>query len=71
MEELKRMLEAIHKENKDILFLLCSDGIDDVVNFDTSFKEEIENKYDELFYGKESSNEQWRKNKSFRIKAPS
>ena len=53
MEELKRMLEAIHKENKDILFLLCSDGIDDVVNFDTSFKEEIENKYDELFYGKE------------------
>ena len=26
MEELKRMLEAIHKENKDILFLLCSDG---------------------------------------------
>lgn len=58
MEELKRMLEAIHKENKDILFLLCSDGIDDVVNFDTSFKEEIENKYDELFYGKESSNEQ-------------
>lgn len=57
MEELKQMLEAIHKENKDILFLLCSDGVDDVANFDTSFKEEIENKYDELFYGKESSNE--------------
>lgn len=50
MEELKRMLEAIHKENKDILFLLCSDGAD-VENFDASFNE-IENKYDELFYGK-------------------
>lgn len=62
MEELKRMLEAIHKENKDILFLLCSDGIDDVVNFDTSFKEEIENKYDELFYGKEGIKNERTKN---------
>ena len=56
------MLEAIHKENKDILFLLCSDGIDDVVNFDTSFKEEIENKYDELFYGKEAIKNERTKN---------
>lgn len=56
------MLEAIHKENKDILFLLCSDGIDDVVNFDTSFKEEIENKYDELFYGKEGIKNERTKN---------
>lgn len=52
MEELKRMLEAIHKENKDILFLLCLDDTD-AENFDKSFKEEIENKYDEMFYGKE------------------
>lgn len=61
MEELKRMLEAIHKENKDILFLLCSDGVDDVANFDTTFKE-IENKYDEMFYGKEGIKNERTKN---------
>ena len=26
MEEIKRMLEAIHKENKGILFILCTEG---------------------------------------------
>ena len=51
MEELKRMLEAIHKENKDILFLLCSDDTNEE-DLNKSFRE-IENKYDELFYGKE------------------
>lgn len=55
MEELKRMLEAIHKENKDILFLLCiDDDIEDQTddNFER-ISDEIDNRYDELFYGKE------------------
>ncbi len=56
MEELKRMLEAIHKENKDILTLLCF--YDDVEEqTDENFKEvskEIADRYDELFYGKET-----------------
>lgn len=57
MEELKRMLEAIHKENKDILTLLCF--YDDVEEqTDENFKEvskEIDNRYDDLFYGKETN----------------
>jgi len=57
MEELKRMLEAIHKENKDILTLLCF--YDDVEEqTDENFKEvskEIDDRYDELFYGKEEN----------------
>jgi hypothetical protein len=56
MEELKRMLETIHKENKDILTLLCF--YDDVEEqTDENFKEvakEIADRYDELFYGKET-----------------
>lgn len=55
MEELKRMLKAIHEENKDILLLLCyGDGIEEQT--EENFKEissEIDKKYDELFYGKE------------------
>ena len=52
MEELKRMLKAIHEENKSILTLLCSDEIDT----DDGIREvskEIDDMYDELFYGKE------------------
>ena len=56
MEELKRMLETIHKENKDILTLLCF--YDDVEEqTDENFKEvskEVDNRYDDLFYGKET-----------------
>lgn len=56
MEELKRMLKAIHKENKDIMFVLCTEDTDD---FDTMMNAfiEIEEKYDELFYGKDDTNE--------------
>lgn len=52
MNELKQMLEAIHKENKDILFLLC------LSDFDNPSEEELEElvngineRYDEKFYG--------------------
>ena len=54
MEELKRMLEALHIENKKILLLLCSeeyktmDEVREVAN-------EVDNLYDELFYGKETN----------------
>lgn len=54
MEELKRMLNVIHEENKSILTLLCSDA----VNTDNEIREvskEIDDMYDELFYGKESN----------------
>lgn len=53
MEKLKRMLKAIHEENKSILTLLCSDE----VNTDDEIREvskEIDDMYDELFYGKET-----------------
>jgi len=44
------MLEAIHKENKDILtFLLCTE--DKECEFEEVSKE-IDEMYDELFYGK-------------------
>ena len=63
LEELKQMLKAIHEENKDILTLLCfNDGVEDQT--DENFKEiadEIDERYDALFYGKEinkSENEQ-------------
>ena len=41
MEELKRMLKAIHEENKTILSLLCSDDIDSNKEF-----EEVSNEID-------------------------
>lgn len=55
MDELKRMLEAIHKENKDILTLLlyCDDREEKT---DENFKEirtQVREKYNELFYGKD------------------
>lgn len=54
MDELKRMLEAIHKENRDILTLLlyCDDCEEKT---DENFKEirtQVKEMYDELFYGK-------------------
>lgn len=58
MEELKRMLEVIHKENKDILKLLCIDDTNDMTK--ESFEEisdMVNKKYDVLFYGKEVTNE--------------
>ena len=54
MEELKRMLEAIHIENKKILLLLCSEEyktMDEV----REVSNEIDSLYDKLFYGKESN----------------
>ena len=54
MEELKRMLEAIHIENKKILLLLCSEEyktMDEV----REVSNEVDNLYDELFYGKEAN----------------
>lgn len=53
MEELKRMLKAIHEENKSILTLLCSDEVktDEEVR---EVSKEIDYIYDELFYGKET-----------------
>ena len=60
MEEIKRILEAIHKENKDILFILCTEGTqntdEDIDNMMNTFIE-IEEKYDTLFYGKDDINE--------------
>lgn len=54
MEELKRMLEALHIENKKILLLLCSEEcktMDEVIEVSN----EVDNLYDELFYGKETN----------------
>lgn len=53
MEELKRMLKAIHEENKSILALLCSDEVDTNDEF-REVSKEIDMMYDELFYGKEN-----------------
>lgn len=59
MEELKRMLEVIHKENKDILTLLLYDDNQEEKT-DENFNEiqnQVEEMYDALFYGKEITNE--------------
>ena len=56
MEELKRMLKAIHEENKTILSLLCFDDTDSKKEFE-EVSSKIEVYYDELFYGKEVTNE--------------
>ena len=58
MEELKRMLEVIHKENKDILKLLCIDDENDMTKEGCGEISDVVNKkYDVLFYGKEVTNE--------------
>jgi hypothetical protein len=52
MEELKQMLKAIHEENKDIIFLLCSNGETDTKDL-LKIANEIDQRYDCIFYGKE------------------
>jgi hypothetical protein len=54
MEELKRMLKAIHMENKKILLLLCSEECKTMHEVE-EVADEINNLYDELFYGKETN----------------
>lgn len=56
MEELKRMLKAIHEENKRILSLLCSDDAKTIEEY-FEVSDEVDKMYDELFYGKEVTNE--------------
>ena len=51
IEELKHMIESIHKENKDILKLLCAfNEDDDAVTKLRDISDEINEKYDALFY---------------------
>ena len=59
MEELKRMLKAIHEENKDILTILLYDDVNEEKtdeNYD-KISNQVREMYDELFYGKEVANE--------------
>ena len=59
MEELKRMLKAIHEENKDILTILLYDDVNEEKtdeNYD-EISNQVREMYDELFYGKEVANE--------------
>ena len=59
MEELKRMLKAIHEENKDILTILLYDDVNEEKtdeNYD-EISNQVREMYDELFYGKEVVNE--------------
>ena len=59
MEELKRMLKAIHEENKDILTILLYDDVNEEKtdeNYD-EISNQVREMYDELFYGKEGTNE--------------
>ena len=55
MEELKRMLKAIHEENKDILTILLYDDVNEEKTDEIS--NQVREMYDELFYGKEIANE--------------
>ena len=58
MEEIKRMLETIHRENKTIIKFLCSVFDDDKSEeYLKSIVKEVDDKYDETFYGKEGINE--------------
>lgn len=50
MKDLKRMLEAIHKENKDILTLLLSMDKNETKDLD-EIMIEVDFMYDEKFYG--------------------
>lgn len=56
MEELKRMLIAIHEENKAILSLLCADNYETDEEFGEVYKE-ISKMCNKLFYGKDDMNE--------------
>lgn len=58
MNELKQMLEAIHKENKDILFLLCLSDFENPSDREIEeFSHNINERYDQKFYGDESNGE--------------
>lgn len=50
MKNLKRMLEAIHKENKDILTLLLSMDKNETKDLD-EIMTDVDSMYDEKFYG--------------------
>lgn len=50
MKDLKRMLEAIHKENKDILTLLLSMDKNETKDLD-EIMIDVYSMYDEKFYG--------------------
>ena len=50
MKDLKRMLEAIHKENKDILTLLLSMDKNETKDLD-EIMTDVDSMYDEKFYG--------------------
>lgn len=59
MEEIKRMLETIHRENKTIIKFLCSVFDEDKSEeYLKSIVKDVDDRYDELFYGKEINNEQ-------------
>ena len=49
MEDLKRMLEAIHKENKDILTRLFSMDKNEIKDLD-EIMIDVDSMYDEKFY---------------------
>ena len=50
MKDLKRMLEEIHKENKDILTLLLSMDKNETKDLD-EIMIDVDSMYDEKFYG--------------------
>lgn len=54
MKDLKRMLEAIHKENKDILTLLLSMDKNETKDLD-EIMIDVDSMYDEKFYGNTKS----------------
>lgn len=54
MKDLKRMLEAIHKENKDILTLLLSIDKNETKDLDEILID-VDSMYDEKFYGNTKS----------------
>jgi hypothetical protein len=54
MKDLKRMLEAIHKENKDILTLLLSIDKNETKDLD-EIMIDVDSMYDEKFYGNTKS----------------
>ena len=64
MEELKRMLKAIHEENKDILTILLYEGGNEEETNESyeGISNQVREMYDELFYGKEGNTNERTKN---------
>lgn len=57
MNELKQMLEALHKENKDILFLLCLSDFENPSDKEIKeLSDGINDRYDAKFYGESICN---------------